>query len=311
MVSDKNLTLLEDEQIKYISAMDKNQIEGITGLDFTKFSHLYTKHVQEQAQDLPGFTKINGNTYYSEIKVEGKRRYILCFNPQLFKDQRKARGQAVEDFHSFVNNLNVELLEAKNSRQYKSSYEKFSRRIVKAKLKDFVDVELQMKHVPRKSSEGAERKIRTYQATVIVDEAKMLLAGRLDGFWLLVTNHTEKAHQGFKMAPQEAIKPYRDKMVIESAFRDIKSFVEIEPVFVWTELHVKAHYTICVLSHLINRTLTLRLHKQKGDATRKIVSHEKLFDELSNSYIDRIEVENVQKTRYNMSRATNKQKNFT
>jgi transposase len=307
MVSDDNLTLLENEGIKYISAMDKNQIEGITNLDFTKFSHLDPKRVSEQVKDLPKFTKIE-DTYYREIKVEGKRRYILCFNPQLFKDQRKARAQAVEDFHTFVKDLNKQLSEAKNSRQYEATYDKFKRKLAKAKLKDFVDIALQRKHIVRRSPDGAEHKVLTYQATATVDKAKMLLAGRLDGFWLLVTNHTEKTQKGFKMAPKETIKPYRDKVIIESAFRNIKSFVEIEPVFVWTDLHVKAHYTICVLSYLINRTLTIRLHKHKGDVTRDILSHERLFEELSKCYIDRIEVENVQKSRYNLSRATKKQR---
>lgn len=308
MVSDDNLTLLEEEQIKYISAMDKNQIEGISGLDFTTFSYLDPDQVDTQAENLAEFTKINEDTYYREIKVEGKRRYILCFNPQLFKDQRKARSQAVEDFRMFVNNLNEQLGEARNSRQYESTYEKFKRKLAKSRLNEFVDVTLEVKQVVRKSPTGAESKVRTYQATVIVDKGKMLLTGKLDGFWLLVTNHTEEARNGFKIAPQEAIKPYRDKVIIESAFRDIKSFVEIEPVFVWTDLHVKAHYTICVLSYLINRTLTLRLHHHKGEATREIVSHERLYEELSDCYIDRIEVENVQKSRYSMTRPTNKQK---
>jgi len=52
------------------------------------------------------------------------------------------------------------------------------------------------------------------------------------------------------MAAPDAINPYREKVVIESAFRDIKSFVEIAPVYVWTEEHVKAHFTICVLAYL-------------------------------------------------------------
>lgn len=305
MVSDKNLSELENEEIKYISAMDKNQIKGITDLDFSQFSYLKTNDVRKQAEDLPGFKKINDDTYYHEIEVEGNRRYILCFNPQLFKDQRKARIQAVEDFRWFVKNLNEELHQAKNLRQYESTYNKFRTKLVKAKLNGFVNVKLQEIYV---LSDGAKDKVRTYQATVIVDDVKMLQAGELDGFWLLVTNHTEKGKQIFEITPEEIIKPYRDKVTIESAFRDIKSFVEVEPVFVWTDIHVKAHYTICVLSYLINRTITLLLHKHKGDATIEIVTHETFYKELSDCSIDHIEVENVQKSKYSMTRPSDKQK---
>jgi transposase len=125
--------------------------------------------------------------------------------------------------------LNEELRQAKNSRQYKSTYNKFKTKLVKAKLRGFVDVKLEEIYV---SSDDAKGKVRTYQATVIVDDVKMLRAGELGGFWLLVTNHKQKDKRKFKITAEETIKPYRDKVIIEAAFRDIKSFVEVEPVFV-------------------------------------------------------------------------------
>jgi len=305
MVSDENLAELEGENIKYISAMDKNQLEGITGLDFTVFSRLDSEHVNEQAGRIPGFTKLNENTYCREFPVKGKRRFILCFNPQLFKDQRKSRVQAVADFRGFVHELNADLRAAKRSRQRKATKEKFSRRLKKAKLNTFVDVELSLIHVKRETNQDA---IRTYQAKVIVDEQAKRSAEKLDGFWLLVTNHVEKLSDGYKVTTKDAIMPYREKVVIESAFRDIKSFVEVAPVHVWTEVHVKAHYTCCVLSHLINRTLTMRLHENEGTISREVVSHERLYKELSGCQIDQIEVQNMRLSTYSMTRATDTQK---
>jgi len=80
---------------------------------------------------------------------------------------------------------------------------------------------------------------------------------------------------------------------IESAFRDIKSFIEVAPMYVWTAEHVRAHFTICFLSHLIHRTLTLRLHRQPGRLTKDVVSHEKLYQTLSKSQIGHSRVKNV------------------
>ncbi len=304
MVSDDNLILLEKAEIKYISAMDKNQLEGITSINFTTFSDLEPEHIEKQVGNLPEFTKLSENTYYREVKVEGKRRYILCFNPQLFKDQRKARDQAVGDFLVFVEDLNKELREAKKSRQKQPTYEKFKQKITNCKLNHFVDVNLKVIHVKRKANDGSENDVKTYTGTAIVNKKQMLFAGRLDGFWLLVTNHKDKQGEVFDVPAQDAITPYRDKVVIESSFRDIKSFVEIAPVHVWTEAHVKAHYTICVLSHLINRTLTLRLHKHPGEITEKIIFHERLYAELSDCMVNRIEVENSQLSTYSMTRPT-------
>ena len=303
MVSDDNLTLIEKAEIKYISAMDKNQLESVTGLDFSLFSHLDLDHVHKQANNLPGFSKLNDVTYYREIKVQNQRRYILCFNPELFKDQRKARMQAVCDYGGFVEDVNAELRAAKHSRQHKSTYDKFKDKLIKAKLDKFVDVKLRGVYVKNPNN---KKSVRTYQATVVVDEVKMGKAGKLDGFWLLVTNHKEGADR-FNLSAEEVITPYRDKTVIESSFRDMKSFVEIKPVYVWTKDHVKAHYTCCVLAHLINRTLTLRLHQNKGSLTKDIVSHEKLYDRLAGCQIDRINVENLGLSTCNMTRSTKEQ----
>ncbi len=305
MVSDENLGDLEEKEIKYISAMDRSQLEGITGLDFTLFSHLDPDHVCEQAGKLSRFKKLNESTYYREYPIQGKRRYILCFNPQLFKDQRKARTRAIADFHLFVRDLNAELKAAKRSRQRKATKEKFTRRLKKIKLNTFVDVELHLIHVNNGTNQDA---IRTYQATVIVDEQAKRKAERLDGFWLLVTNHTEKVKNAYQVNAKNAIMPYREKVVIESAFRDIKSFVDVKPVYVWTETHVKAHYTCCVLAHLINRTLTQRLHKHEGNLSKDIVAHERLYKEFSDCQIDQIEVQNMHLSTYNMSYATDVQK---
>lgn len=308
MVSDENLTILEKAEIKYITAMDKSQLQTITGLDFSVFSYLDPKKVEQQANQLPGFQKLNDTIYYQEIKVKDKRRYILCFNPELFKRQRKTRDEAVTDFRLFASELNSELLEAKNSRQRKQTYDKFKQKLKAAKLNGFIDIKLVMTHLDRKTKNGLDRKVRTYQGVISIDDTAMRLAGKLDGFWLIVTNHSERIENEFTFSAKQTIIPYRDKVIIESAFRDIKSFVKVAPVYVWTEDHVKAHYTICVLSHLINRTLTLRLHKNQGDKTREVVFHEKLYARLSDCCIDRIEATNVGLSTYNMTRPTPEQK---
>ena len=305
MVSNDNLAHIERGGIKYISAMDKNQIEEITGLDFNQFSHFTPNHIDKQIENAEEFIKLKADTWYREATISGTRRYILCFNPQLFKDQRRAREQAIADFQAFVANLNTELLQAKKSRQKEATHKKFKKGAAKYKLSKFISILLKATFVPGKT-DGT--KVKTFQGSIVVDEDKKTIVGRLDGFWLLVTNHTEKNSNDFHVTAQEAISPYREKVIIEAAFRDIKSFVEVSPFFVWTEAHVKAHYTICVLSYLINRTLTLRLHKDSGQVTSDIVSHEKLYAELSGCMIDQIEVKNVGLSTHNMSDANVEQK---
>jgi transposase len=305
MVSEDNLLLLEQAEVKYISAMDKSQLEKISGIDFQQFSAIDPDHMDE---GLPLFTKLNDATYYREVSGDADRRYILCFNPQLFRDQRQARYQAITDFQSFVDMMNQELLVAKHSRQYQATYDKFKRRLVKVKLSGFTELKLHPVQILKKAANGKKRTVETFEGVMEIDEEALKTAGRLDGFWLLVTNHTEQDDGAYKLPPGDIITPYREKVVIESAFRDIKSFIEVAPMYVWTAEHVCAHFTICVLSHLINRTLTLRLHRHPGRLTRDVVSHEKLYRTLSKCQIDHIRVKNVGIETCNLTYQTDDQK---
>ena len=84
--------------------------------------------------------------------------------------------------------------------------------------------------------------------------------------------------------------------------------MDVSPIYVWTEIHVNAHYTICVLSYLINRTLTLRLHENKGKITEEVVAHEAFYEELSGGTIDRILVKNIEQSGYCLAEPTSEQK---
>jgi len=100
---------------------DKNQIEAITNVDFSQFLNLTVKNVDAEVKKLANFEELNETSYCQEIKVVGKRRYILCFNPQLFKDQQNAREDSLTDFKEYLKATNEELLKAQKTRNLKST----------------------------------------------------------------------------------------------------------------------------------------------------------------------------------------------
>jgi len=265
------------------------------GMDFKNFSHFDPAVIENQLNDLPDFKKLNHSTYYREVKIENKRRYIPCFNPVLFKDQRKAREKSIVNFKEFVNELNKELLQVKNSRNKKSTQEKFNKQLTKLKLKSFISVSLEEINLTGKNKKGKEKTRISYQAHINpVDKQKLIETQKLDGFWLLVTNHYEQGIDGnYNLSASNAINPYREKTMIESAFRDIKSFVEIEPIYVWLVKHVKAHYTVCVLAYFINRLVSIRLHQNIGNISKHIISHVELYQKLKNCMVDKIQIKNL------------------
>lgn len=295
MVSDENLTLLEEQGHKYISAMDRNQIEkNACNIDFIRFSGFDPDRINQQISEIRDFTKLNDITYYKELKTENKRRYILCFNPQLFSDQRKAKEASIDNYREFVEKLNEELLLAKNSRSEDTTRDKFKKQLAKLKLKNIMETGLEEVEIKTLDDKGKEKIIKTFKGIIgTVDQNKLKEAGKLDGFWLLVTNHYEKNEGQFLLSPENAINPYRDKTIIESAFRDIKSFIDIEPINVWTDKHVRAHFTICVLAYFINRIICMKLHQNKGSLSKGIITHQSAFKALSEGTIDKIRIRNA------------------
>jgi transposase len=287
--------------------MDKNQLEGITKVDFMLFAQMTPDDVEDKISKHTDFIKLGDvNTYCKEIGVEGIRRYVLCFNVQLFKDQRKAREEQLEKLASFVSEQNRELLHAQKDRSKTATKEKFDTWLRRAGLQGFVNIELDEKYVPKKTTRMLKA-ILTYQGKASINESKKLEAGRLDGFWLLVTNHSEKKDGRFIQDTESVVRPYREKVVIESSFRDIKSFIEIAPVHVWKTEHVKAHYTICVLAHLLDRTISLALHAKPGRMTKEIVSHEKLYEEFAECRLNHTKT-NPKQNSYRLTEPTEKHK---
>ena len=74
-----------------------------------------------------------------------------------------------------------------------------------------------------------------------------------------VTNTPSKGDDENGFTEDDMIGAYRDKNQIEQAFKDVKSFVKIQPFNVWTPKHVRVHYTICVLSYLLDTTIANHL----------------------------------------------------
>jgi transposase len=305
MVSAENLKMLEDKNIQYISAMDKNQLAGLSNIDFVAIAATDDVGiVLSRLLASRNFTRFDDTTYYHEVPITEKtRRYILCFNPQLFEDLRNARREGLSRFLRFVKRENRELLNAQKNRNSKSTLKKFSEALSKEHLDGCVTLELKKKRRKRENEKG-ERVVHTFECVAVVDNTKMLEKGKLDGFWMLVTNQMDVA----AIPAEQIIRPYREKVIIESSFRDIKSFIEVSPVHVWTVDHVKAHYTICVLAHLINRTLDLMLKEQPGQVSQDVVSHIRLFEELAPCNLNHLQSEDEEVEILTITKPTERQK---
>ena len=97
----------------------------------------------------------------------------------------------------------------------------------------------------------------TLKEEVVREEA------RYDGKWVLRTN-TE-------LPTDEVGLAYKSLWQVEHAFRELKSGLEIRPVFLRTEDHVRGHIVVCFLALVLEAALARQLKTQASSGSYKKV----------------------------------------
>ena len=108
------------------------------------------------------------------------------------------------------------------------------------------------------TKEGYE--VRTFNLNYGSKKKTIEKAMLTDGMWMVVTNISETTEpEELRLSPEKLIGAYRDKNRVEEGFREVKSFLKFQPTFVYTDEHVRALYTICILGYLLDVTVANRL----------------------------------------------------
>ncbi len=258
MVSDENLKHLEGQKQPYITALDKDQIPGITGVEIERFEVLDEKNNVEQITRM-GFEKYDDETYYEDMGMIDGRRYVLIFNPTMFMDERNSHRELIQKANDYLKEESRALGKAEKSRNESLTRSKIDGKLKDLKARRFVDYDLE----PVVINSGG-KKVNSF--SIMVKETDDTLKAikkseRTDGLWVIVTSVQSKTEDKNGLTAGELISAYRDKNQIEQAFKDVKSFIKIHPFNVWAPKHVRAHYTICVLSYLLDITIANRLRE--------------------------------------------------
>ncbi|MBC2764277.1 MAG: IS1634 family transposase [ANME-2 cluster archaeon] len=281
MVSDENLKHLELEKYKYITALDKNQIPNLQNINIERFESINEENMTEQIIKM-GFKKYDDATYYENLGMVDGRRYVLIFNPEMLTDQRKSRKELIQRAKDYLDKENEALSCAKKSRNKGKTKNRIDKQLKAMKAMNFVDYDLEPLII---KAEG--RGINSFHiVSKETDENREAIkkSERTDGLWTIVTNTPSKVDAEDGFTEDDLIGAYRDKNQIEQAFKDVKSFIKIQPFNVWTPKHVRAHYTICILSYLLDITIANRL-KEVDIGVR---SPQKVYELLKDGIIGKI-----------------------
>lgn len=258
IVSEDNLKYITEKGLKYISALDKDQIPNIKGIDLSVFADLSFNNFKEHLLK-DGFTCYDESLYFKDIGVIDAQRYIIGFNPVLYKDEKRCRSEIITSFENFLAKKNKDLMEAAHSRSHETTKQTILNELKRLKIKKyFKDPVLKEIEIKRMNKHGKTVSLISFQITIEKKLSKISDNEILDGLCAFVSNHTESSDNHFLLAKEKIIRAYRDKTKIEDAFKHIKSFLKIRPFYVNLDEHVRAVYTICVLAYFINKDLAER-----------------------------------------------------
>lgn len=113
---------------------------------------------------------------------------------------------------------------------------------------------------------GLKRYVKVVGGELLLKEDVVREESRYDGKWVLRTN-TE-------LPAEEIAQAYKGLWRIERAFREVKSGLEVQPVFVYTEDHVRGHIMVCFLALVMEASFQRRLKDLGSSASY----HEVLAD---------------------------------
>jgi transposase len=276
IISDDNAQMIEDAQMKYISALDRNQIPGC-GVDLVPFKQI---SIDDESPKPAGYKKYDDELYFNDHGIVGNKRFIIGFNPTLFAEDRKNRKEKIGFFESYLKNENKDLKNAKRDRRRQATENRALNELKRLKIKKYYEQPvLHPIVVEKRLKNGSVKSVNSFKVQIskksdVIESDKLL-----DGVCVFITNHIERQGRGFKVTPLMVIRAYRDKTKIEDVFKNVKSFLKIRPFFVNTEKHVKAVYTICILAYFLNKFLA---NQRKTFGEKDYLNSKELYAPFSN-----------------------------
>lgn len=179
--------------------------------------------ITEQVLARPGrYRSVNERLQIKEVVVgegERRRRYVLCFNPEEATRQQAHRRHLLD-------HLQAELAAMGDAAR-----------------------DVQSKRVAALRSSGRwGRYLKLGEQGLQLDQQAIKAAERYDGKFLVHSNDDTLTAEDMALG-------YKQMIRVEQAWRDMKSTLDMRPVFHWAPHRIHAHVAITVLSLLLERTV--------------------------------------------------------
>lgn len=233
LFSAENLDFLEEEGYEFIIAMKRRRDKEV--------EKLMTTPVRSRRQ-----------AFAVEVKREGNRRYILCFNRDTEREQKEQLRETRRSLEKKLRELAESYWREGKGRKpapesiLRRAFELLGehRRLFEVKFEDGLKFSLNQKAWRYENS----------------------IAGR----FLLVTTSD--------LVARRIMESYKELRSVEEAFREIKSFLDLRPIYHFEDRRVRAHVFECILAYLTKALIGKLVTYQSSTATLRALRRIKMIE---------------------------------
>lgn len=246
MVSHDNLALIQEKELWYISALDRDEIKSTGILDLAMPEPVFPED-WEQVLAMREFRPYDedGLLYYREFCYE-ECRYILFFDVARFLADFKARKRRLKEAHDWIEAKNQQLQQAKKTRQLPTLERQVKQMLTRKKLQKLLEVKIEPHTVTLINKRNKERTVDTFRLQAVAQPEAEREEQRLDGITCFITNLSKES-----CSAEEVVAYYRSKNKVEEAFHEIKAHLNLRPINLTRSQRVKAHVTVCIMAYLL------------------------------------------------------------
>ena len=157
---------------------------------------------------------------------DAAKRFIVCHNPAEGDRDKQTRDQAIERLAAELERIKTARAKAKSPKNDAAHHR------AECALRDHPTLGRYL----RQATTGR----------LLIDKAKVKAEERLDGKYLLSTSDGD-------LSAEDVALGYKNLLEAERGFRDLKSTLELRPVFHRLERRIRAHILLCWLALLMIR----------------------------------------------------------
>ncbi len=234
MVSEDNLKSLRDDGYDYIVALRKRK---------RALFEPVLRENRDRLAPVDGQGRLTG--FESGVSEFGDDRLLFYFNPEKAEVEARHRKERLEKAEKELQRIQDIFISGKRKNR-EQLLQQAARYLQRCNLSRFFT-------------------LQTDKTSGIVCSLKREIVdfeSSLDGYFVLRTNRTD-------LSQSEAVAAYKTLARVESAFKELKNFIDLRPMYHWAERRVEAHVFICVLAYLIEICIEIRLKEANMKMTAR------------------------------------------